>query len=189
MGSGLAQAYERLLATGEPPRHLKQLWHTWLWGVDCTAPGTEACGDMNQMHMLGLLLCLTEGVRPHNVLLRSLLPSVPLVHLHPNKPIAQYSLRELTTQIECLQLSWGSVLSHSRWINVGEVLRCLMGRLGVLAHHAYPHDTVLDDPQHITTIPGQPFVIATRKYIRQMICVLLILFRHACSCFSFSQRS
>ena len=177
--SQLARIYARLLATGEPPDNLMRLWQRWLWGSDCTAQGTEACGDMNHMHVLGLLLCLAESVEETHkeTRLQTLLPSVPLVHLHPDTPIAQFSLRQLTTQIECLQLSWGEVLSHSRWVSVGETLRCLMARLGFLAHHAFPPDTVLDDIQHITPIPGQALVITSRKYVRQMVCILLVLFR------------
>ena len=178
-GSQLAHLYKTLLETGEPPANLARLWQTWLWGADCIAQGTEPCGDMNHMHVLGLLLCLVESVqeREQTTLLQTLLPAVPLVHLHPQTPIAQFSLRELTSQIECLQLSWGAVLSHNKWENVGEALRRLMARLGFLAHHAFPADTVLDDPQHITPIPGQQLVITTRKYIRQMVCILLVLFR------------
>jgi hypothetical protein len=182
--SKLAKTYRRLLATGKPPPNLQRLWTEWLWGTDCVARGTEPCGDMNEMQVLGLLLCFAEALQERadkdTMMLQALLPSVPLVHLHP-KPIAQFSLRELTTQIECLQLSWGAVLSHSRWESVGDALRRLMARLGFIAHHAFPPDTVLDDPQHITPIPGQEklLMITTRKYIRQMVCILLVLFRHA----------
>ena len=57
-----------------------------------------------------------------------------------------------------------------------------MGRLGQLARHAFSEqEAILDDPQYITPIPSSPdvYYITTRKYLRQMICILIILFRQA----------
>ena len=81
------------------PANYKQLWQDWIWGTDCIAPVIELCGDMNTMHMLGLLLSFFESLESEaQDTIHSLLPSVPLVHLY-RKPISQYSLRELTTQV------------------------------------------------------------------------------------------
>ena len=160
---------------------MHRLWRQWLWEVDCVAPVTEACGDMNHMHVLGLLLCFMEETFYQNkddtACLPHLLPGVPLVHLYAQKPIAQYTLRELATQVECLQLSWGQVLSNSDWEKVDELLKRLMARLGFLAHHAFPEKDVLDDPQYLTPIPDKQLFIITRKCIRQLICIFFCLFR------------
>ena len=174
----LAELYaEALLKNKAKPANYAELWHEWLWGTDCIAPVEEACGDMNQMHMLGLLLSFFEALDDTpQMTISGLLPSVPLVHLY-RKPVAAYTLRELTTQVECLQLSWGCVLSHSELPNVNRALKGLMGRLGSIAQHAFSEsDSVLDDQQYITTIPDEHFIV-TRKYLRQMICVFFILFR------------
>lgn len=175
---------------------MPKLWKKWLWGTNCIAPVSEACGDMNHMHVLGLLLCFMEDAYNQNQTcevpcVQALLPAAPLVHLYAQKPIAQYSLRELTTQLECLQLSWGQVLSTCDWDKVAQVLKLLMARLGFLAHRAFPESAgLLDDPQYITAIPllqqhqqppGQSLFIITRKCIRQSICIFFSLFRFSCS--------
>jgi len=114
----------------------------------------------------------------HSDSIQQLLATTPLVHLYAQKPIADYTLRELTTQIECLQLSWGEIMSNCDWSNVERALKLLMARLGFLAHHAFnEEDNVLDDPQYITQIPGQALFIITRKCIRQFICTFFSLFR------------
>jgi hypothetical protein len=81
-----------------------------------------------------------------------------------------------------LQLSWGQVLSHGDFEVYYEVLKKLFARFGYIIHHAYSKDDVdLDDPQYITPIPSsdeKEVFIATRKYIRQMICIFLSLFRY-----------
>jgi hypothetical protein len=180
----LAPLYAEVLRKKAKPAKLAaKLFQEWLWGGDCTAPGKEGCGDMNYMHMLGLLLCLMESFAwKDEVCVSALLPSVPLVHLY-SKPIASLTLRELTTQLECLQLSWGNILSHCEWDNIAEVLRRLMARLGLISHHAFPEgDPIIDDPQYTAPIPGKALNITTRKYIRQMMCILLLLFRWHSSC-------
>ena len=54
---------------------------------------------MNHMHVLGLLLAFMEKEpTPSEANIQSLLPSVPLVHLY-KKPVGQFTLRELTTQV------------------------------------------------------------------------------------------
>lgn len=180
----LAPLYKELLSKGKEASLPSSLWKEWLWGSDCTAMGTEAAGDMSRMHALGLLLSLAEASKwtDDETCLHSLLPSVPLVHLY-RKPITHFSLRELTSQAECLQLSWGCVLSHCEWERVSEALLRLMGRLGQIAHCAFPEkDVNMDDPQYVTPLQangGQRLLIVTRKYIRQMVCILLILFRFA----------
>ena len=185
----MAQYYQHLRSGGKRPNSIPKLWKQWLWEVDCTAPATEACGDMNHMHALGLLLCFMEEAYPSNITKRNddeivmisiqhLLPNVPLVHLYGPKPISQFTLRELITQLECLQLSWGQILSNSELEHVDELLRSLMARLGYLAHNAFPENDVLDDPQYITQSPGKSLFIITRKCLRQLICIFFILYRH-----------
>lgn len=82
----------------------QRFWKEWLWEADCNAMIDEACGDMNSMHILGILLALLESMKKTQVeeeeeaLLETLLPEIPLMHLH-KKPISKYSLRELTDQV------------------------------------------------------------------------------------------
>ena len=81
--------------------------------------------------------------------------------------------------MECLQLSWGCVLSHSELSLVDQALRKLMGRLGEITRYAYSaSDGIMDDPQYITLVPSHGLYITTRKYIRQMLCLFLVLFRY-----------
>jgi hypothetical protein len=91
------------------------VWHKWLWESDCNALPLEQCCDMNQMHILGILCCLDAAfeaeTRPPLKIDHTLLPHTPVVHLHPNTPVAHFTLRQLLDQIECLQLNWGPVLS------------------------------------------------------------------------------
>jgi hypothetical protein len=155
------------------------IWNEWLWESDCNAPIDEDYGDMNPMHIIGIFLALMESMMTDcDDFVEKMLPDIPLVHLH-NKSISEYSLRELTDQVECLQLSWGQVLSHGDFEACYKVLKKLFSRFGYVIHHAYPDaSAVLDDPQYITPIPcEEKLYITTRKYIRQMVCVFLILFR------------
>jgi hypothetical protein len=182
MPTTLARFYQHVRSGGRRPSCIPKLWRKWLWGTNCIELGTEACGDMNHMHVLGLLLCFMEEA--YNVedgaqcsTVQQLLPSAPLVHLYADKPIANYTLRELTTQLECLQLSWGEIMSNCDWGHVTTALKRLMARLGYLAHRAFPENDALDDPQYITQLPGAPLFIITRKCIRQLICIFFALFR------------
>ena len=186
----LSNIYEQMMQEKTKPAVYEQVWDDWIWGSNCIDPVIESCGDMNYMHVLGLLIALVEALewKEDKKTIQDLLPMVPLVHLY-SKPIQCFTLRELTTQLECLQLSWGCVLSHSDLDHVSDTLKRLMGRLGELAHHAYQQsDGVLDDPQYITSIPHNNnqtvLYITTRKYIRQMICILLVLFRYFFQLFS-----
>ena len=170
--------YKQMKQSGVKPANFKEIWMEWLWKTDCIAKLMEGCGDMNHMHVLGVLISFMEALEPPpgEQCLHVLLSSVPLVHLY-QKPISSYTQRELTTQLECLQLSWGCILSHCDFEKVSETLRRLMARFGVIAHHAFPEKQVLDDQQYTTPIPGSGMLIATRKYIRQMVCIFLSLFR------------
>jgi hypothetical protein len=97
--------------------------------------------------------------------------------------VESLSVRETLDQIECLQLHWGPVLSECGQGVAEEMLRALMARLGEIASHAYPvreDGPVLDDPQHITPLPGaggEGLGILSRKSLRQTICVLMALAR------------
>jgi hypothetical protein len=184
---GLADIYVDATTKQEFPseKSFQNIWDEWLWGTDCNEMIDEKCGDMNHMHVLGILLALIESMmhdkkgEEDNETMENLLPDIPLVHLN-NKAISDYSLRELTNQVECMQLSWGQVLSHGDFETYYKVLKRLFARFGHIIHHAYPSvdNIVLDDPQYITQIPSTSgLFITTRKYIRQMVCVFLALFR------------
>lgn len=196
MPTTLARFYQHVRSGAKRPTCMPKLWRKWLWGTNCIDPGTEKCGDMNHMHVLGLLLCfMEEAYGPaaeadadadadanagcfSYLSVQQLLPTAPLVHLYGQKPIMEYTLRELTTQLECLQLSWGDVMTNCDWTDVEQVLKRLMARLGFLAHHAFAeNEHLLDDPQYITQIPGKQLFIITRKCIRQLICIFFSLFR------------
>jgi hypothetical protein len=85
-----------------PESQYQSLWQEWLWEMDCNAMIDESCGDMNPMHILGILLALLESMKGEvsttDDKLEDFLPEIPLVHLH-KKPISKYSLRELTDQV------------------------------------------------------------------------------------------
>lgn len=77
------------------------LWNDWLWGVDCNESIDEQYGDMNAMHILGILLSLLESMNPtgaETITVQGMVKDIPLVHLY-SKPIADFSLRELTNQV------------------------------------------------------------------------------------------
>jgi hypothetical protein len=138
--------YTQLPAWDEATR--TALWERWLWESDCTAPPLERCFDMNEMHMLGVLVCVGEWHHPVPLYARGecIAPettgggdaSIGVIHLHPHIPVALLSVRETMDQIECLQLHWGPVLSECGHVTALQLLRALMARLGELASHAYP---------------------------------------------------
>jgi hypothetical protein len=112
---GLGQIYLEAARSGIFPTvsTMQSLWNEWLWGSDCNAMIDEDTGDMNSMHIFGILLALLEsmqieGKECEEDSVESLLPFIPLVHLY-KKPIAEYTLRELTSQV-CLfcvlKISW-----------------------------------------------------------------------------------
>jgi hypothetical protein len=80
----------------------EKVWHQWLWESDCNALPLEQCCDMNQMHTLGILCCL-DAAATETLPLKinhDMLPHTPVVHLHPNTPVAHFTLRQLLDQIE-----------------------------------------------------------------------------------------
>jgi hypothetical protein len=157
-----------------------QVWQEWLWESDCNALPSELCCDMNRMHGLGILCCVHLSKLPMQpVGLPELLPLLPAIHLHGNKPVCEFSLRELMDQLECMQLHWGQIVGDKA------PLYAMMARLGFIVSQAFqtskPEDgydgVVLDDPQHTTLLPQTQMSIISRKSLRQMICVLLGLAR------------
>ena len=172
--------YERLSQWDEATRTM--LWDRWLWDCNCNAPPIEQCYDLNEMHALGLLVCLGEHVQPGALYAECLddetVGGPDVLHLHPKTPIRSLSLRELLDQIECLQLNWGPALGDWGPAKARVVLCALMARLGEIAHHAYPiGKRVLDDMQHVTPLPEEPLGVMSRKSLRQTICVLFVLCR------------
>ena len=98
---GLANVYIDAVTKAILPSEsqYQSLWLEWLWEMDCNAVIDESCGDMNPMHILGILLALLESMKETTEdILEVFLPEIPLVHLH-KKPISKYSLRELTDQV------------------------------------------------------------------------------------------
>ena len=159
----------------------QELWQRWLWGTDCNMEIEEELGDMNTAHLECLLLCVLESVNASpSIRVKEKLPRSPLVHLF-DKPVAEYTLREVVDQMECLQLSWGEVVSNADVQDLESVLRALMARIGVIAHHAYAQTSpILDDPQYMTPLPvgdGTQMNIMSRKCIRQLCCMFFALFR------------
>ena len=195
--------YTAAAAGDVPDRETREaLWNKWLWGLDCNEAVSEKLGDMNACHMTGLLIaCIESSISSGaqqgpaqeeggggsgndtagKTRISELLPRSPLVHLF-SKPVEEYSLRELADQTECLQLSWGHILSNAEQAAVMTVFRAVLGRLGHLAQHAYEDGAgTLDDPQHITPLPllagPKELMIVTRKFLRQMCCTLLVMAR------------
>ena len=164
-----------------------EVWQRWLWGSDCNAPPLERCCDMNEMHMLGVLVCLGEYARPvpmyHDAICAETVGGPDMIHLQPHMPVKMLSLRETLDQLECLQLNWGPALSECGHNTALEMLRALMARLGEMVQHAYPivgdsQQQVLDDPQHVTPLPGGAGLgVVSRKSLRHAVCVLLALVR------------
>ena len=175
--------YQRLSQWDEAARDA--LWERWLWDCDCNAPPIEQCYDLNEMHALGLLVCLGEYAHPGRLYEERLdaetVGGPEVVHLNADTPVSQFSLRELLDQIECLQLNWGPALGEWGPAQAREVLRALMSRLGEIAHHAYPismdKQGVLDDTQHVTPLPESSLGVMSRKSLRQTLCVLLVMCR------------
>jgi len=158
------------------------VWGRWLWDCDGNAPPMEQCYDLNEMHGLGLLVCLGEHARPPALYAQRLdaetVGGPAVVHLHARTPVRALSLRELLDQIECLQLHWGPTLNAWGPVQARAVLRALMARLGEIAHHAYPvGGAVLDDMQHVTPLPDAKLGVIARKSLRQTLCVLFALCR------------
>ena len=179
----LEQLYQNL---GQWDHETKdELWKQWLWGCDCNARPLESCCDMNEMHVVGVLICLAESKHPvkeYNLPISVDSMSGPcIIHLYPDTNVCALSLRETLDQIECLQLNWGPTLAESGYCHSSNTLRALMARLGEIIGYAYPiqdgKGIVLDDPQHVTPLPSSPFGIISRKSSRQVLCILLALFR------------
>ena len=172
--------YQRLPEWDEATRAM--VWERWLWDCDCNAPPMEQCYDLNEMHGLGLLVCLGEHAHPPPTYAQRLnaetVGGPAVVHLHAQTPVCRLSLRELLDQIECLQLHWGPTLNAWGPARARAVLRALMARMGEIAHHTYPvGGDVLDDMQHVTPLPDTKLGVMARKSLRQALCVLLVLCR------------
>jgi hypothetical protein len=175
------------------------VWKKWLWNTDCNALPIDQCWDMNEMHVYGILCALQEASCPSSNAIQcktsELFPEdefedLAIIHLHEEKAIEDYSLRELLDELECLQLNWGKIIGALMEIHKLDLalytLKACLGRLGQIAHHAYIMEgQVLDDPQHITPLPDlilcgeqrQQYAVISRKCLRQSICVLFALFR------------
>ena len=97
---------------GVPPDVLDRLWRLWLWDTPCNAPLSEQCGDMNHNQGVGVLLCVALSYEePGEALtIEQLLPHSPLVHI-TTPPLAELTQRQLSDQLECLQLYWGQVVA------------------------------------------------------------------------------
>ena len=166
-------------------REREDLMRRWLWGAECNAPPLERCCDMNEMHIIGILVCLGEHACPvplyHEALNKESAggEGPDIIFLHPDTPIKCLSLRETLDQLECLQLHWGPTIAECGYEHAARILRAMMSRVGEIAHHAYPAEgQVLDDPQHTTLLPGSDGLgVISRKSLRQAICVLLALWR------------
>ena len=193
----MEDAYERIMRQADwSEADQKQVWQEWVWGCDCNAPPLEECCDMNRMHGFGILCCIGECMSPksaYQMSVAEIIPELPSVHLHGQKPICEFSLRELVDQIECMQLSWGLIVGASldddddEQGRTEQLLRAIMARVGFIATHAFETSKaengyegfVLDDPQHTSVLPQQQgrMSIISRKSLRQLICVLLGLAR------------
>jgi len=178
-----------------------KVWNKWLWGTDCNAQPIEQCWDMNEMHIYGILCCLEESENPSSdicqyslvaILNESQYPELTILHLHGNKKLADFTLRELIDQIECLQLNWGKFIGSlldNRQLDVAFLLlKGIASHIGNIAHHAFSSDgDMLDDPQYMSMLPklhhheiGEfevTYAIISRKALRQAISILHILFR------------
>jgi hypothetical protein len=140
------------------------------------------------MHCAGILCCVHEAAAPVHMYQESLpeiIPSMSAIHLHENKRICAFTLRELMDQIECIQLNWGRIVACMRE-GSRELLKGAMARVGFLATHAFETPKtengydgfVLDDPQHICMVPPQgKLSILARKSLRQAVCILMTLGR------------
>lgn len=184
----------------------KDVWDKWLWNTDCNALPLDQCWDMNEMHTIGVLCALHESQNPssnaiqcktNEIFPEDEFPELTVVHLHEDKCIGEFSLRELLDQLECLQLNWGKIIGELMEIKKLDLakylLKACLGRLGQIAHHAYEFEgATLDDPQYITMLPEtlfqaeRKFAVISRKTLRQTICLLFSLFRvqHIVSCVS-----
>jgi len=177
--------YERVHAWSEEEK--REAWEQWVWKSDCNAPPLEECCDMNRMHGFGILCCLHEAAVPcaaYHESLETLVPTLPAVHVHENKRISEFSLRELVDQVECMQLNWGQIIVFASQERSEALVKGIMARLGFIASHAFeyhkPEDgyegLILDDPQYITLLPHNMAIIS-RKALRQLICTLVGMVR------------
>ena len=157
----------------------------WLWECNPNAKPLDACHDMNEMHALGILVCLGEHTRASPILYRTpwnaeSIGGPAILHLHPSTPPADLSVRALLDQLECMQLHWGPTLAEWGPALARCALCALMARLGDIAHHAFSTssdgDSVLDDPQHTTPVNTELSVIS-RGSLRHAVCVFFILQR------------
>ena len=187
----LERCYSVLMQTSTLPTDIQaRLWNCWLWGTAVNQALIDECGDMNLNQGIGVFMCVmlshTYAASSDDRCIVDILPHSPLVHL-TKVPIHSLTQRQLSDQVECLQLSWGSVVgSHEHLEGLCRRLLCLlMARLGVLVQHTYSGaPTPLDAIQYTTILPasggssGEPTLyIVTRKYIRQLCCMFVILFR------------
>lgn len=174
----LARAYKQ--GQGMDPDQKQKLRQTWLWGVDCNALGIEACGGMSLSQTLGLLYTCTLEPSPQTV--TDLLPNMPLLHLHVG-PMQGLSPRELMEQLQCLQLAWTQVLSHTDHSVAQQILDAVASRVGALAQLAFEegHASVEDCMEHMVELPTErpqnKFFILSRKTIRYLLSLLLALYR------------
>ena len=126
-----------------------------------------------------MLLCVALSYEEHDTTqtIEQLLPNSPLAHI-TTPPVAELTQRQLLDQVECLQLYWGQIMeAHT---STAGAIRALMRRLGHLARHAFPMQSatqVLDSAQYTVPLPGGVMCIVSRRYLRRLCCVFLLLMR------------
>ncbi len=183
------------------------VWTKWLWGVNGNSLPIDQCWDMNEMHIYGILCCIRESVvlssdantySTNEIFPVEDYPDLNSIHLHPDKPIEEFSLREMIDQLECFQLNWGkiigAVLDNDQLDLVQHLLKACMSRIGWIAHRTFQTEgCILDDPQYITPLPNlmvpsqnkkknqeedsATYSVMSRKTLRQTVCVLFVLAR------------
>lgn len=180
-----------------------RVWERWLWGTNGNALPLEQCWDMNEMHVFGIMCCIRESVvlssnavtyTTNEILPLEEYPELNIIHLHSDKAIQDYSLREMLDQLECLQLNWGkiigSLLDNDQIELASHLLKACMSKLGSISRFAFQIEGhVLDDPQHITPLPDiqvaqqqqqlteTSYGVISRKCLRQSICIFFSLWR------------
>jgi len=190
---GLARLNRDLEENGELPLCT---WHRWLWRCDPQDPLTKKV-PMNEMHLLGLLLCrfwtLCDPTVQQAMQNNRLVPSVQHTTWQKHeaerlilmqKTPEDMTLRELRDTVDNLAIEFPAFAArlhsdenareHMQAIEA-LVTQCFT-RLGTLA--AFVHsDSVLDDPVAAEQTEEGVFKL-TKAFIRRSMCTFLALFRN-----------
>ena len=160
----IATLNRTLESGGELPA---DIWDKWLWGCDLAEPVSADCA-LNEMHLLGLLICRYRALRePSLVEVCLSLPGI----VHIQTSVVKLTPRQLKDVVDCLQMHWPQYVETVPTELLIETVDACMARFGGMnLGHCMYEDVNMRDPvcEHRMSQP----------IIRRFVSIFCVLYRH-----------